>query len=76
MPSGNTSAPAYPPKAASRAGRDWNVVDKQPRPTTGMVVSRSKPDDGQDANANRLRGGCVPCPDGGFCFCIPIPCCC
>ncbi|KAH8917359.1 hypothetical protein BT69DRAFT_1286740 [Atractiella rhizophila] len=28
----------------------------------------------QDAEVMRLRGGCIPCPDGSVCYIIP--CCC
>jgi len=31
---------------------------------------------GQKKEAKRLRGGCIPCPDGSICYIIPIPCCC
>lgn len=30
----------------------------------------------QRKEAKRLRGGCIPCPNGSVCYIIPIPCCC
>ncbi|XP_006455451.1 hypothetical protein AGABI2DRAFT_194983 [Agaricus bisporus var. bisporus H97] len=29
----------------------------------------------EEGSAARMRGGCIPCPGGGCCFIIPIPCC-
>ncbi|KAF5316972.1 hypothetical protein D9611_003469 [Ephemerocybe angulata] len=42
------------------------VVSKQPQRVEQMSVEQQP--------ASRLRGGCIPCGDGGYC-CI-IPCCC
>ncbi|GAA97507.1 uncharacterized protein L969DRAFT_42525 [Mixia osmundae IAM 14324] len=28
----------------------------------------------QDGEPEPLRGGCIPCPDGGCCWIIPLPC--
>ncbi|KAH8112411.1 hypothetical protein DFH11DRAFT_1607457 [Phellopilus nigrolimitatus] len=77
-----TSDPAYPPVARSsisrrtddaEAGGIAHAVNTQPTAATGMTTARGG-ESGQAAM--RLRGGCIPCPDGGCCYIIPIPCCC
>ncbi|KAJ7594123.1 hypothetical protein C8J56DRAFT_926022 [Mycena floridula] len=49
------------------------IVDQQPGPSMTMKASVPSP---TEQKASRLRGGCVPCPDGSICYIIPIPCCC
>ncbi|TCD69788.1 hypothetical protein EIP91_006325 [Steccherinum ochraceum] len=72
----SASAIPYPPAAHVHTS---NIVGTQPSPTATMTASNNKDSDkardGQEGPANRIRGGCIPCPDG-FCFCIPLPCCC
>ncbi|KAH8102314.1 hypothetical protein BXZ70DRAFT_68489 [Cristinia sonorae] len=69
---------AYPPAAHIHTS---NVVGTQPQPISTMSTSAEKLDHNlerkgpQQGAAERIRGGCIPCPDG-CCFCIPIPCCC
>ncbi|EDR10471.1 uncharacterized protein LACBIDRAFT_316903 [Laccaria bicolor S238N-H82] len=72
MTTSTTSLPAYPPKVHEQA----KIISKQPLRAAEMEVStpRVKQDGGE--GALRLRGGCIPCPDGGCCYIIPIPCCC
>ncbi|KAG7085473.1 hypothetical protein E1B28_003034 [Marasmius oreades] len=63
--------PSIPPAAHTK------VVSSQPSPASGMVVARDVPARGEQTEGPmRLRGGCIPCPDGGCCYIIPIPCCC
>ncbi|KAJ6513698.1 hypothetical protein C8R47DRAFT_1313816 [Mycena vitilis] len=63
--------PASPPMAHTSPSR---VVSQQPAPAPTMTTaSDTKVTQGEAA---RLRGGCIPCPDGGCCYIIPIPCCC
>ncbi|KAJ7175055.1 hypothetical protein C8R43DRAFT_975821 [Mycena crocata] len=50
------------------------VVTEQPTPAPKMSVGREPTV--MRGDAARLRGGCIPCPDGGCCYIIPIPCCC
>ncbi|KAH6910799.1 hypothetical protein BKA70DRAFT_1271538 [Coprinopsis sp. MPI-PUGE-AT-0042] len=57
----------YPPTAATR-----DRVTEQPKPASPMTLSKAEND---KQSPQRLRGGCIPCPNGGCCFCIPLPCC-
>ncbi|KAN0109512.1 hypothetical protein V8E52_009155 [Russula decolorans] len=51
------------------------VTSSQPRANATMAVG-SNNDQARAGKAERIRGGCVPCPDGSVCWIIPIPCCC
>ncbi|KAJ7153920.1 hypothetical protein C8R43DRAFT_1001514 [Mycena crocata] len=68
------------------AGTYSALVTEQPVAAPTMSFSNSSLD-GREAgkeggptvprgDASRMRGGCIPCPDGGCCYIIPIPCCC
>ena len=59
----NTSLPAYPPKVHEEA----KIISKQPLRAAEMEVSQGIKKDGEGA-AQRLRGGCIPCPVR----CIPL----
>ncbi|KZV93320.1 hypothetical protein EXIGLDRAFT_768215 [Exidia glandulosa HHB12029] len=65
---------AYPPMARAPVIDHTPVVQSQPRPAPRMSVKRAPEDEKKDG-ALRLRGGCLPCPDGSCCFIIPCPCC-
>ena len=52
----NTSLPAYPPKVHEEA----KIISKQPLRAAEMEVSPGVKKDGE--GAQRLRGGCIPCP--------------
>ncbi|KAJ7135096.1 hypothetical protein C8R46DRAFT_1139474 [Mycena filopes] len=51
------------------------LVTEQPTSAPTMSPSRER-FNVEEGKAARLRGGCIPCPDGGCCYIIPIPCCC
>ncbi|CAL1709420.1 unnamed protein product [Somion occarium] len=74
MSPSSTETITYPPTAhISPDGAEETVISSQPKPAMGMT-----PQGGQNEEtekAERLRGGCIPCP-GGICWIIPIPCCC
>ncbi|KAJ7282609.1 hypothetical protein C8J57DRAFT_1295831 [Mycena rebaudengoi] len=81
MSSTNTTklmTPAFPPAAhTSSSTRAGELITEQPAPASGMSLVRGKPEEERKTGpAARLRGGCIPCPDGGCCYIIPIPCCC
>ncbi|KAH9983778.1 hypothetical protein BJV77DRAFT_1029759 [Russula vinacea] len=70
----------YPPAAAAHTYHDESaetpaVTSVQPRAGATMAVG-SEHNRTRMGKAERLRGGCVPCPDGSVCWIIPIPCCC
>jgi len=74
------SAIPYPPTAILSCGRaeiPSPHTTSQPNHVPQMQIAGGKhaPPEKQ-GNAERLRGGCVPCPDGSICWIIPIPCCC
>ncbi|TBU22479.1 hypothetical protein BD311DRAFT_770347 [Dichomitus squalens] len=50
------------------------IHSQQPAPVTAMSTHPDKST--KFGHADRIRGGCVPCPDGSICYIIPIPCCC
>ena len=52
----STSLPAYPPKVHEEA----KIISKQPLRAAEMEVSPGVKQDGE--GAQRLRGGCIPCP--------------
>ncbi|KAI5899969.1 uncharacterized protein SCHCODRAFT_02742976 [Schizophyllum commune H4-8] len=66
--------PTYPPASTATAPANPAPVAQQPGANTGMSVSREAQN--QEQKAERLRGGCIPLPNGGRCWIIPIPCCC
>jgi len=51
-----TNLPAYPAKAHEQA----KIISKQPLRAAEMEVSQGVKDGGE--GAQRLRGGCIPCP--------------
>ncbi|KAL5514911.1 hypothetical protein ACEPAG_2227 [Sanghuangporus baumii] len=76
MPSNST--PNYPPTSQSARRTNSETpdasqpVNKQPTPASTMTTAHGSE---SSQGAMRLRGGCIPCPDGGCCYIIPIPCC-
>ncbi|KAF7364371.1 hypothetical protein MSAN_01097600 [Mycena sanguinolenta] len=64
---------AAPPAAHTRTPARVAPITEQPSPAPAMTTSRGTVSEGE---ASRMRGGCIPCPDGGCCYIIPIPCCC
>ncbi|KAI9513541.1 hypothetical protein F5148DRAFT_1156407 [Russula earlei] len=66
----------YPPAAHpyhNKADHQPVITNVQPRGGATMTVD---PENAREGKAERLRGGCIPCPDGSVCWIIPIPCCC
>ncbi|KAH8829718.1 hypothetical protein DL96DRAFT_1599298 [Flagelloscypha sp. PMI_526] len=53
---------------------EMHVVSSQPQTSSTMKISQDAQKSEQEAL--RLRGGCIPCPNGSVCWIIPIPCCC
>ncbi|EJF59703.1 hypothetical protein BD309DRAFT_966862 [Dichomitus squalens] len=51
------------------------IHSQQPAPVTAMSTHPDK-SAAKFGHADRIRGGCIPCPDGSICYIIPIPCCC
>ncbi|VDC04325.1 unnamed protein product [Peniophora sp. CBMAI 1063] len=75
MPSAAAALPAYPPTAHTHGYSD--LTTKQPTQSVAMSArGPPPPKQKNEQSAERLRGGCVPCPDGSICWIIPIPCCC
>ncbi|TEB37874.1 hypothetical protein FA13DRAFT_1809239 [Coprinellus micaceus] len=66
MPTQTILAAQHPKTIAAKATTQKATVDSQPQRVGQMSL------DGNNAPAKRLRGGCVPCPNG-IC-CIAIPC--
>ncbi|KAI0301319.1 hypothetical protein BC826DRAFT_988640 [Russula brevipes] len=69
----------YPPAAHlyhAESARKPVITSVQPRAGATMTVGPDNNNSAQMRKAERLRGGCVPCPDGSVCWIIPIPCCC
>ncbi|KDR74840.1 hypothetical protein GALMADRAFT_249745 [Galerina marginata CBS 339.88] len=67
--------PSYPPQTHASMKRK-EAIAKQPAPAQNMSVQTPQHPQGEgNQPAARLRGGCIPCPDGGCCFIIPCPCC-
>ncbi|KAK7678024.1 hypothetical protein QCA50_018964 [Cerrena zonata] len=54
------STVAYPPIAHTTTDRSNPIVSAQPRPAAGMIPQKGTQND--DGKAQRLRGGCIPCP--------------
>ncbi|KAJ7061349.1 hypothetical protein C8F01DRAFT_1139736 [Mycena amicta] len=73
QPFTDSDIPAYPPVAHTSPKE---TVRCQPSRSATMSTSRDKTNDGRLEKMDRMRGGCIPCPDGGCCYIIPIPCCC
>ncbi|KAJ7023594.1 hypothetical protein C8F04DRAFT_179810 [Mycena alexandri] len=68
-PRTSSELPQYPPPAHTSPRAP---ITEQPTPAPTMSTSRKI--SVEEGKAARLRGGCIPCPDGGCCFIIP--CCC
>ncbi|KIM38834.1 hypothetical protein M413DRAFT_447535 [Hebeloma cylindrosporum] len=66
--------PSYPAPVHSASLRKGAVTAEQPAPAQRMSIQDSQ-QRGKEGRAERPRGGCVPCPNGGCCFIIPLPCC-
>ncbi|TFL00080.1 hypothetical protein BDV98DRAFT_594268 [Pterulicium gracile] len=65
---------SYPPQAHLVQPQDPTTsTSAQPGATPGMNSGKAV-DDAKDVE--RMRGGCIPLPNGGRCWIIPIPCCC
>ncbi|KAL4242391.1 hypothetical protein ABKN59_011855 [Abortiporus biennis] len=77
MSSQQTTSLSYPP-SAHRESSEQSSTDQctsaQPAPAPQMSLNPSS--DNDQSKAERLRGGCIPCPDGSICYIIPIPCFC
>ncbi|KAI0926627.1 hypothetical protein AcV7_005517 [Taiwanofungus camphoratus] len=58
MPSAfkTTDVMSRPPTAQSKA------VNAQPTPATNMTLGHCAPNNSEAEKAERLRGGCIPCP--------------
>ncbi|KAI0662629.1 hypothetical protein C8Q70DRAFT_1051254 [Cubamyces menziesii] len=72
----------YPPSAhfssdesglVKSSSPEAQPVRSQPAPTPAMSPTLASRTSGP---AQRIRGGCIPCPDGSICYIIPIPCIC
>ncbi|KAJ7758357.1 hypothetical protein B0H16DRAFT_650880 [Mycena metata] len=70
-PNSSSELPTFPPPAHTHTSPKA-LITEQPTPAPTMSTSREA--SVQEGKAARLRGGCIPCPDGGCCFIIP--CCC
>ncbi|KIM87995.1 hypothetical protein PILCRDRAFT_814669 [Piloderma croceum F 1598] len=72
----SSSSLALPPNA--HISSKHVPITQQPLRASTMSVASSENQSGveETEKARRLRGGCIPCPDGGCCYIIPIPCCC
>ncbi|KAJ7870444.1 hypothetical protein B0H13DRAFT_2346844 [Mycena leptocephala] len=70
-PAVSSELPTCPPAAHTSSKAP---ITEQPAPAPTMTTAREKIV--TQGDAARLRGGCIPCPDGGCCYIIPIPCCC
>ncbi|KAI0349626.1 hypothetical protein OH77DRAFT_1375945, partial [Trametes cingulata] len=68
---------SYPPAAhlSDQSATRPQPVQSQPSPVPSMSTNPSKADK-KSGGAERIRGGCIPCPDGSICYIIPIPCLC
>ncbi|KAG8787009.1 hypothetical protein FRC12_015993 [Ceratobasidium sp. 428] len=67
-------AASYQPTSSAAEPRPYYpyITSSQPTGQRGMVVAPPS----EDQQAERLRGGCIPLPNGGRCWIIPIPLCC
>ncbi|KAJ8091762.1 hypothetical protein PM082_020997 [Marasmius tenuissimus] len=75
--SSSPKSDSYAMPTMPQAARAPITMKNQPPAASGMVVTRGLPDRGEQTEGpQRLRGGCIPCPDGSICYIIPIPCCC
>ncbi|KIJ37085.1 hypothetical protein M422DRAFT_33941 [Sphaerobolus stellatus SS14] len=72
----SSPAAAYMPsnKTNDSTTRTTSFVSTQPRAETSMRMTTDPNEIEAQNKAMRLRGGCIPCPDGGCCFILP--CCC
>lgn len=74
MSPSTTKTTTYPLQDSASTAPAPATVAQQPGANTGMSVSPEAQT--QERKAERLRGGCIPLPNGGRCWIIPIPCCC
>ncbi|KAI0686547.1 hypothetical protein C8Q76DRAFT_761443 [Earliella scabrosa] len=65
---------AYPPSAHSSSAQQSELTETQPAPVATMTASPALRT--ETGPAERIRGGCIPCPNGSICYIIPIPLCC
>ncbi|RDB26560.1 hypothetical protein Hypma_005677 [Hypsizygus marmoreus] len=73
-PTQSSTVKTQTPKQASGLGA--GEVNEQPRRSVDMEVTPGEiGTTGEKGEARRMRGGCVPCPGGGMCWIIPLPCC-
>ncbi|KAF8604833.1 hypothetical protein BDV93DRAFT_522157 [Ceratobasidium sp. AG-I] len=69
------SAPvaSYQPTRAAEQPRPYYPYITSSQPTGQRAMTMAPP---KEEPAERLRGGCIPLPNGGRCWIIPIPLCC
>ncbi|KAI0640485.1 hypothetical protein C8Q79DRAFT_996415 [Trametes meyenii] len=73
-----SSSPVFPPSAhlsSSPSPLDLRHIQSQPPTHPPMAPTAPSPTN-RTGPAQRIRGGCIPCPDGSICYIIPIPCFC
>ncbi|KAF5387171.1 hypothetical protein D9615_002092 [Tricholomella constricta] len=80
MTASEATTPVYPAAthqshSHSRQANPEALVLEQPGRTGAMSPTASLDERNRTQEPMRLRGGCVPCPGGGMCWIIPIPCC-
>ncbi|GBE85695.1 hypothetical protein SCP_0802170 [Sparassis crispa] len=69
--------PTRPPAAHTHTVPPEGVrITAQPARVSDMTTRPERAADETQHKAERVRGGCIPCPDGTVCYIIPIPCCC
>ncbi|GAW04921.1 hypothetical protein LENED_006745 [Lentinula edodes] len=71
----SSTTPVYPPSAhlSSKASSPISPaapIVTQPAVTQSMSMEQRGLVE-RNEKVQRLRGGCIPCPDGGCCFIIP-----
>ncbi|KAJ7616633.1 hypothetical protein FB45DRAFT_1008065 [Roridomyces roridus] len=69
-----TDVPAYPPAAHTRSPAQGPITEQPSAAPAMSLAPEGNASNSTYGEAKRLRGGCIPCPDGGCCFIIP--CCC
>ncbi|KAJ6575569.1 hypothetical protein DFH09DRAFT_1311638 [Mycena vulgaris] len=72
-PRTSSETPALPPAVHTHTARRALVTEQPARVPSMSLAPENTVTQGKAA---RIRGGCIPCPDGGCCYIIPIPCCC
>ncbi|KAI0701862.1 hypothetical protein BC835DRAFT_1322634 [Cytidiella melzeri] len=63
---------AYPPATYTATPRAGQVHAAQPKPTQSMSLSRATEAQSEEQRAERIRGGCIPCPVR-LCFPYMLP---